>query len=418
MRTIFIATLFIFNCAISIAQVTFYKERELGNQLMMCNEPAIALNPNNTKHQIIATNTKHVFRSKKGGKKFKHQRAESIHGVYGDPVLLFDDLNNCYYVHLSQDKSKEWPESFDKIVVQKTSNNGKSWNDGIGIGKNGKMQDKAWISFEGNKNSPWYGNLYVTWTQFDEYESKNPKDSTRILFSKSTDRGETFSTPIIISDESGDCRDSDSTLEGATTCTGPNGEIYALWAGHQQLFLDKSLDGGKTWGKDKSILAIPEGWELDIPNFSRTNGLPFINSNKEGKLVACVAYEQNHYNRVFVIESNDKGQTWSAPLALQKEDSTHYMMPHGFLDKSSGTYGVIYYKIKNNFINVLLSYKKQNEKQFTTIRLNTYAFAIPGRNLFFGDYINVSIVDNLIAATWTETKGISTVVKTRRVKLD
>lgn len=397
------------------AQVKYGKEIELGNQLMMCNESAIAVNPKNIKHQVVATNVKHMFWSRNGGKKYKHRRMSSSHGVYGDPVLLYDDQESVYYAHLSHDKTKKWPDIFDKIVVQKSTRNGRSWSDGAGIGKNGKMQDKPWLSFDANPTSKGYGNLYLTWTEFDKYESKNPKDSSRILFSVSKDRGQRFSTPVQINDKNGDCLDGDNTVEGATTCAGPHGELWAVWAGQEKLYLDQSRDGGKTWGKDKIIASIPWGWDLDVPDFMRTNGLPFINSDAKGKLFVSTAYEINGLNQVAVLESNTLGDTWSEPILLQHEDSAHYCMPHSFLDKNSGLYGVIYYKVKNKMINVLVSYKKSTDSKFKTIRLNKYAFATPGRGLFFGDYINICIVNNMLACTWTETKGIATVVKTRRV---
>lgn len=399
------------------AQIKFEKEVELGNQFMFCNEPAIAINPLNPKCQQVATNTKHLFRSKRNGKKYKHRRAESKFGVYGDPVLQYDHRGNCYYVHLSEDKTKKWPESFDRIVIQKSTNNGRTWNAGTGIGKNGKMQDKAWISLDESNQSPYQHSVYITWTQFDKYESKNPKDSSRILFSKSMDESETFSEPVIISDFGGDCKDSDSTLEGATTATGPKGEIYALWAGHQQLYFDASKDGGKTWGKDQSILNIHNGWDLDVDHFLRTNGLPFLCSNAEGKLFACTAYKLNDRHKVVVIESTDGGKSWTSPTTLMDEENSEYMMPHAYLDKKSGTYAVVYYKVKDKLVNVLVSYKKKNDKEFTTFRINTFATPVPGKDVFYGDYINVCIEGNIIAATWTETKGISTVVKSRRVRI-
>lgn len=418
MRHLILLGILLYSTFHSRAQVKYGREIELGNQLMMCNESAIAVNPKNTKNQVVSTNVKHMFVSHNGGKKYKHRRMASTHGVYGDPVLLYDDLENIFYAHLSEDKSKKWPDIFDKIVVQKSTNNGRTWSDGVGIGKNGKMQDKPWLSFDANQKSNGYGNLYITWTEFDKYESKNPNDSSRILFSVSKDRGESFSSPMRINDVNGDCLDGDNTVEGATTCTGPKGEIFAVWAGHEKLYLDQSKDGGKTWGKDKIIAPIPWGWDLDVPDFMRTNGLPFINSDTNGKLFVCTAYEVNGYNKVAVFESNSMGEKWSEAILLQNEDSAHYIMPHSFLDKSSGMYGVIYYKVKNKTINVLVSYKRSTDSQFKTIRVNKYAFPVPGRGIFFGDYINLCIVNNMLACTWTETKGIATVVKTRRAWLE
>ena len=83
---------------------------------------------------------------------------------------------------------------------------------------------------------------------------------------------------------SGDCIDDDHTLEGATTAVGVNGEIYCAWAGHYKLYFDKSLDGGKTWGKDKVLFDQESGWAMDIPHLYRSNGMPFIvvdNSNSK-----------------------------------------------------------------------------------------------------------------------------------------
>ena len=134
MKKVILFCLILLETISSLAQVKFEKEKELGNQLMMCNESAIAVNPTRPKFQLVATNVKHMFVSKNGGRKYKHRRMSSSHGVYGDPVLLYDDKENAYYVHLSEDKTKKWPDIFDKIVIQKSTNNGRSWNDGVGIG--------------------------------------------------------------------------------------------------------------------------------------------------------------------------------------------------------------------------------------------------------------------------------------------
>ena len=62
---------------------------------------------------------------------------------------------------------------------------------------------------------PATNNIYVTWTQFDNYGSPDPADSSLIMFSRSTDGGQTWSQAARISKEGGDCIDSDNTVEGA-----------------------------------------------------------------------------------------------------------------------------------------------------------------------------------------------------------
>ena len=90
----------------------------------------------------------------------------------------------------------------DRIVIQKSTDYGTTWNDGSGVGlMYPKQQDKEWLAVDYTQ-SPFTGNVYVTWTEFDEYGSYDPNDSSRIKFSKSTDRGENWSNAITISDVS------------------------------------------------------------------------------------------------------------------------------------------------------------------------------------------------------------------------
>ena len=67
-----------------------------------------------------------------------------------------------------------------------------------------KAQDKEWATVDRNNN-----NIYVTWTEFDDYGSTAPEDRSRILFSKSENAGEAWSSPITLCQTDGDCVDDD-----------------------------------------------------------------------------------------------------------------------------------------------------------------------------------------------------------------
>lgn len=395
------------------AQVTYaqqlLKEKTISKLLHFANEPAVAINPKDVSKIVIATNNKHIYWSKNGGKRFHHYKAKSTHGVYGDPVLMYDQKGTCYYVHLSQTPEKKWPEFFEEIVVQKSMNNGKSFDDGIGIGKNGKMQDKAWISTQPNQTN-------ISWTEFDKYGSKDAKDSSRILFSAI--RNNIASIPIQVNDINGNCIDSDSTMEGATTCIGNKGEIFMAWAGNEKLYFDKSVDGGKTWGKDVEIAYTPKGWDLTLPDFYRTNGMPFLSIDKNQTLYCCAAFEENNINRVVVFESKNKGQSWQKSNLQMQNTATQYMMPHAFMDESTGNYFVLYYGVKDGMVDVFLSYKLFNSTEYKTIKVNDTKVAVPKKEVFFGDYINVCAVDKTIAMVWTEAVNYFTIVKFRKMILE
>lgn len=412
MRSVLVLILLLFSHWLSAQQIS--PEEILGKEKWNCNEPSLAINPVKPEECILLTNNNHSFRFIPSKKKWEHEEMESPYGVYGDPVVQMDRKGRLYIVHLSKTKDKKRPEWFDRIVFQSRIQANASHS--IGVGFNGKMQDKPWICIDQEAHSLYRNNLYLTWTQFDRYESRDPHDSSRILFSRSYDYGQHFSEPVIISTRSGTCLDDDETVEGATAAVDDSGRVYVMWAGHQQLYLNQSGDGGDTWEGERSIMPLPEGWSLDMPTFMRTNGMPFLNAYHQ-RLYASVAFTNHGLNRVYVLYSDDQGKSWSEPFALQSEDSTQYVMPHSKIDPVTGTYYVLYYKVKQDEVSVLLSYKLKNEEGFHTIQVNDHPFILSSSKIFMGDYIAVDAYTNHVRMAWTEAVGLNTVVKTRQLKL-
>src|SRR3972149_4436659 len=189
-------------------------------------EVTISINPANTNILAAGANIDHFYYSFDSGMNWGEKHMSSTLGVWGDPCVVYDSLGNLYYAHLSNPITGYW---IDRIVIQKSTDNGITWNDGEGVGYvYPKNQDKEWLAVDFTQ-SQYKGNVYVTWTEFDDYGSPNPNDSSRIKFSRSTNQGGTWSTAITISDRSGNCIDSDNTTEGAVPSVGTNGEIYVSW---------------------------------------------------------------------------------------------------------------------------------------------------------------------------------------------
>lgn len=390
--------------------------KRIGKRSWHCNEPSIAFNPLNQLQILIATNTNHLFCSKNGGRNFRHQKVQSSFGVYGDPVLKYGLNGECFFVHLSRNPEKNWPEWFDCIVVQKSTDHGISWNDGAAIGLNGKMHDKPWIHIDEEINSPYKGSIYISWTQFDKYNSSVPGDSSQILFSRSTDAGLHFSTPVRVNDLGGDCRDGDSTLEGATLGNMPDGTLFMVWAGYGRLYFDKSTDGGKTWGTDQVIASIADGWKLEVPGFMRCNGLPFVHVSPDFGIRVVTAHDINGRKQIMLYESHDLGKNWKTTRVSDLNETADHTMPHADWDKKSRTYRVLYYEIKNNQVQVILSSLNPGAQKFEHHIISRKPFEVPGESLFFGDYIQVSTHDDVTYMVWTEVEKNQSVVKAFKLK--
>ncbi|MBS0010617.1 MAG: exo-alpha-sialidase [Bacteroidales bacterium] len=403
-------------------ELSVYRVNSFAND--RANEVSVAINPLNTDNVVIGSNLNWYYYSFTGGTSWTEDNIVSnAYGVWGDPVLMFDDIGIVYYCHLSNPEGDAW---VDRIVVQKSLTGGQSWNDGVGVGLNGsKVQDKEWICFD-RSNSSWSGNLYMSWTEFDDYGSADPEDKSRIRFSHSSDRAESWSAPLVISDTEGDCLDGDNTMEGAVPCTGNNGEIYIAWAGPEGVYFDKSTDGGQSFGADIIISDMPGGWAFDVPGIYRCNGLPFTvcdnsDSPYSGNIYVMWSDQRKGTDNtdIFIIKSEDSGETWSNRKTVNTDGtSTHQFFPNIVVDPVSGIIYIVYYdrsQTTGDETEVWLARSDDGAESFSTYKISKTPFT-PESDIFFGDYIDIDAWDGFVYPAWMEMRDRNMSVWLTRIK--
>jgi hypothetical protein len=254
------------------------------------------------------------------------------------------------------------------------------------------------------------GNIYMTWTEFDDYGSSNPSDSSRIKFSRSIERGLTWSNSITISDRSGDCIDEDNTVEGAVPCVGPNGEVYTSWAGPLGLMFDKSTNGGLTWGTDVFVSTIPGGWDYAVPGIYRANGLPVTacdtsNSPFRGNIYINWTDQRNGTGNtdVFLSKSTDGGSTWNAVKKVNDDNTTrHQFFTWMTIDQTTGVLYFVFYdrrNTSNNFTDVYVARSTDGGETFTNFKVSESSFN-PSSSVFFGDYTNIVAMNKMVYPMW------------------
>jgi hypothetical protein len=370
-------------------------------------EVSISINPANPQNIVVGSNIYYYYFSFDGGKTWERQVLSSSFGVWGDPCLVFDLKGNLYFGHLSNPSSGYW---IDRIVVQKSIDGGISWDDGKDIGfVSPKQQDKEWLAID-YTNSPFQNNIYNVWTEFDHYGTSAPEDSTRILFSKSSDAGGSWSNPLKISDLSGDCVDGSYSVMGAMPAVGPNGEIYATWGGPLGIMFDKSTDGGKNFGTDKLVNTQPGGMAYDVPGINRTYGMPSIasdisKSKYRGNIYITWADQRNGTDNtdVFCGKSTDNGETWSEAKKVN-DDTTkrHQFLPWMTVDPLTGNIYVLFYDRRNtqgDTTDVYIAKSYDGGKTFINEKISGSSFT-PYSNVFFGDYIGITALNGMVRPVW------------------
>lgn len=385
-------------------------------------EPAICMDPNNPARLVGGANLRNVYFSADTGRTWIAQTLTSTYGVWGDPVIGVDTSGDFYFLHLSNPPGGSW---IDRIVCQKSTDGGQTWSPGTFMGLNGtKAQDKHWIAVNRATN-----HLFVTWTEFDDYGSGNLQDSSRILFSKSTDGGNSWSAAKRLNQVSGNCIDSDDTTEGAVPCIGPNGEVYVSWAGPAGLRFDRSTDGGETWlENDLKIDDMPGGWDYAIPGLQRCNGLPVTTCDgstgpHRGTIYVNWTDQRNGPTDtdVWLAKSTDGGNTWSAPIRVNDDAAgNHQFMTWMAVDQITGWLWFVFYdrrQYADNRTDVYMALSRDGGATFHNFKISETPL-IPNPGNFFGDYNNLTVHNNIVRPVWTRMDGVATSIWTALVDVE
>ncbi len=373
-------------------------------------EPSIHINPANPRNIVAGSVIDFFHVSNDGGQTWETKSLTSSLGIWGDPCIIADNEGNFYYLHLSDPEGKNWRSKkiLDRIVIQRSEDGGKTWNDGSGIGENPpKQQDKEWAVAH-----PKTGQLYVTWTEFDRYNSSDPRDKSRILFSSSSDKGETWTVPVAINEFDGNAKDDDRTVEGAVPAVANDGSVYVAWSYDEKIYFDRSTDNGKTWlSNDIVVSSQPGGWTFDIPGLDRSNGMPVTcvdnsSGTHSGTIYVNWADQRNGTDNtdIFIARSTDGGNSWSQPLKVNSDTTrTHQFLTWMSVDPKTGYIYIVYYdrsKYADNQTDVVLAVSYDGGKSFVSKTISEKPF-VPISNVFFGDYNNINAYDGTVRPIWT-----------------
>jgi len=211
----------------------------------------------------------------------------------------------------------------------------------IDAGTSGQFQDKPWIAVDiprpengGSKaiingqDLP-VGNVYIVYAVFLGNMTTG-NEHTKILFSKSSDYGNTWSKPIKLSE-------SQHVNQGTTIAIDPKkGDIYVAWrrfaAGKDSnaILYTKSTDFGNRFSKAKVVQEIP--FPFDQPTTAssfRTNALPAMTAGDSSNIfIAWAQRNGSPTGNSQIVLSTLNGGTgqWSDADPIEQSEG-HQIMP-------------------------------------------------------------------------------------------
>src|SRR5215831_6680393 len=370
-------------------------------------EPAVAVNPRNPQ-QVVAVfqDNAHASYSVNAGRDW--QPASGVeppnYRVSGDVSVTYDSQGHALLCYIAFDKlgtAQYWAHNTTRngIFVRRSVDGGKTWDaDAAKVIAHDStpsipFEDKPYIFAD--TVSPHPGNLYIGWTQFTLAASD-------LLFSRSTDGGNSWSQPIKLNSVSGLPRDDNGALEGFHGVVGPDGMLYTIWDNRDGIMMAASHDGGATFSKDRRIIPAGPGY-FGITGVSRSNGFPQIGMDMRGGkhggnlYVAWSDYSNGDVD-VFVSSSTDEGKTWSAPVRVNS-DPIHNGRDQFFqwmaVDPQSGAVNLIFYDRRTDNVQTTVTLARSSDggKTFQNYTWDPEAFAAEGD--FLGDYLAITAFGNM-----------------------
>lgn len=336
-------------------------------------EVSVAIDPTNRDHIVVSAYqlnrpggtrvTNVLFVSRDGGATWREEVAANPErrATQGDDAVVFGADGTLLHSYISFDGLRVTRPALARngIFIRRRDAATGGWDAPVAAIDHrntvAPFEDKPWPGVDRGAQSPHRGHVYVAWTRFDEYGTPRPDCRSEIHLSRSIDGARSFSVPLRISDRQGTCLDDDDTVEGAVPASGPDGTVYVAWAGPAGLVVDRSDDGGVTFGTDRLVSEMAGGWDIDVPGLSRSNGMPVTvvdNSDGPRRGTVYIAWIDARYGDpdVFVSASSDRAQSWSAPVRINAGnygDGRAQLFVWLAVDQSSGDLHAVYHERVN-----------------------------------------------------------------------
>ncbi len=273
---------------------------------------------------------------------------------------------------------------------------------------NTNIEDKEWITVD-NSSSRFSGNVYASWSHFTGCVNGivvTNCTSDHIVFSRSTDHGQTWSAPMRISPP-----EQDNAVQGSQVAVGPDGTLYlayeAFFTGSQvEHFITKSSDGGQTFAPVQAVQPIFN--DVTFTSDYRKNSFPnLVVSPVASQAFIYDVYADQPLGNAFVevVRSVTPGSfTFTAPQHINDTDLGQHFMPAATAD-SKGTLHVSWFDTRNSPANndlydIFASFSRNSDNTFSPNARVTTTLSDSGTNGFIGDYAGVAAAAGFAHPVW------------------
>ena len=270
-----------------------------------------------------------------------------------DPTLAFDTSGNVFYGYIVVFFSARFGGiNGTELAVARSTDGGKTYPAVTFFsfeGGQNHFNDKPMIAADTNPGSSFRDNVYVAWDA-----AVGGSSSGGVRLARSTDHGANFTVTRV------DNPRGPGSAIAAVPFVGPNGELYVAWNDYaaSAITLNRSLDGGATWGTPMVVAHQSVGFQALPPAQSFRGALEYpscdadrSNGPHRGRLYCSwMDFTSQGTTDILASFSDDKGATWSVPARIT--DSLAFAIDRFYqwlsVDAVTGDVNVSFYDTRND----------------------------------------------------------------------
>jgi hypothetical protein len=390
--------------------------------------------------------------------------ASPVHGrcsAAGDPTQSFDAGGTLFYGFICFNRTKPINGS---VYVARYTDHGATYDRTVlvkrgtpsGLFQAGLFQDKINLAVD-QTDGDHGGNVYTAWSQYDAFAPANA-----VLFSRSTDGGLTYSTPVKVTPKER------GTASFTDLAVGPDGTVWLTYLTYESssrptadVWLLRSTDGGVSFGPPNHIASITRfdssqftggtgGVDCGDGPFACPSGFTFsrffsssaVAADETGVHVVWASELPTGQSKVFARSSADDGASWTSAATLDAAPTGHQWFPD--IASADGTITVVFYDSRSDpayapdrppgndgngvnsgdVVQARVARSSDGGATWTESVVSTagsnFGWETHGsrRVGFWGDYLYASAVQGAVNVAWTDSRDLVPGTDPREVGAD
>lgn len=337
------------------------------------------------------------------------------------PMVGFDHQDTAYLADFFVDISDSSSAGF--IAFEKSTDGGRNWTAPVpALGRPNSDTVHPSLAVDVGSSSPYLNSVYISAVVAGPIQdiTKN-----QVTVSHSRDQGNSWKQVAVAPVQTSPKVDFDTSLtvgkDGTVYVTWMYCNTGPSACGNLKgyMLFSKSTDGGDTWSAPVLMTTLDLPPELVLQNTGNfVTTIPVIgvdNSNGpySGNLYVTLPNWTGSYFQVGVIHSTDGGKTWSKPVALAPPSDTHDQFFPWLSVSPTGLVGVSWLDRRNDPANIeyqpFAAISRDGGQSFEPNILLSDAFSNPGVGTasgWMGDYIgNTWAGPNNFVAAWMDNSN-------------